>query len=200
MTVLPELKELEFEERKHTYLLNGIEIPSVTTLMEPLSSKVYGPVDPVVLANAASKGTAVHNAIENYLEFEVTDISDEHKGYFDAFLAWLDACRPVIVGTEARVYHKQLRYAGTSDLICEINGQNVLVDYKTSYQVNMMLYMVQLEGYARAWESHGVRIDDRIILHLKKDGKYAVYHSPKNAECYSVLSALLTIRNYQTKF
>ena len=200
MLVLPTFPELEFEERRHVYLLEGMEIPSVTTLMEPLSSKVYGPIDPAVLANAAAKGTAVHNAIENYLEFEIMDIADEHKGYFDAFLDWIDKYRPVIIGTEARMYHKQLRYAGTSDLICEINGQTVLVDYKTSYQVNMMLYMVQLEGYARAWESHGVKIDDRIILHLKKDGKYMIHHSPKNAECYSVISALMTLRNYQIKF
>lgn len=200
MIVLPEFKELQFEERKHIYMLNGIEIPSMSALMEPLSRKVYGPVDPSVLATAAAKGTAVHNAIENYLEFGVTDIAPDFKGYFDAFLAWYEEYEPVVIGKECRVYHKQLRYAGTCDLICEINGQIVLIDFKTSYQLCMMLHMIQLEGYARAWESQGIKIDDRAILHLKKDGKYTINHSPKNAECYSVISALMTIRNYENKF
>ncbi len=197
---LPEFPELTFEERKHVYKLEGIELPSVTTLMEPLSSKVYGPIDPNILSAAAAKGTAVHNAIENYLEFGIEDIPQEHAGYFDAFKQWEEKYKPEVVATEAKVYHKQLRYAGTCDLICNINGVLTLIDYKTSYQVNMMLYMVQLEGYARAWESHGVPIADRAILHLKKDGKYTVEHSPKNAECYSVISALMTLRSYQNKF
>ena len=69
--------------------------------------------------------------------------------------------KPVALGTECKVYHKILRYAGTSDLMCIINGRLTLVDYKTSAQVNSKLCAVQLEGYDRAWESHGVKVDDR---------------------------------------
>ena len=52
---IPMFPELTFEEGTHTYKLNGIEIPSVTTLMQPLSRKVYGDTDPDVLARAAAR-------------------------------------------------------------------------------------------------------------------------------------------------
>ena len=74
------------------------------------------------------------------------------------------------------------------------------MDYKTSASVNDMLCGVQLEGYDRAFESHGVKIDRRKILHLMRDGSYSVTTFPKTPEYYSVLSALLTIRNYMNKF
>lgn len=199
-TTIPVFPELQFEERKHKYLLNGIEIPSMTTIMEPLKDKVYGTVDPELIAAAARKGTVVHNAIENYLKYDFVDCPKEQEGYLDAFHEWLMKYEPTVEAVEARVYHKILRYAGTCDLICQINGARTLVDYKTSYTVQPMLHSVQLEGYARAWDSHGVQIDDRIILHLKKDGKYSVYHYPASAEHYSVVSALMTLHSYQLKY
>ena len=200
LTEIPSFPELQFEERKHIYLLNGSEIPSVTTIMRPLSDKVYGPIDSETLSNAARKGTIVHNAIENYLKFDIVDCPEEQRGYVDAFHEWLMKTEPAIEAVETQVYHKILRYAGTCDLICRINGARTLVDYKTSYQIQPMLHSVQLEGYAKAWESHGVKIADRIILHLKKDGTYAVHHYPASAEHYAVVSALMTLYNYQLKF
>lgn len=104
-----------------------------------------------------------------------------------------------MLATECRVYHKILRYAGTADLICVIGGRVTLVDYKSSAQVNSKLCAVQLEGYDRAFESHGVKIDDRMILHLSRDGKYSEVPFQRNARCWSVLSALMTVRNYMNK-
>ena len=199
-TTIPSFPELEFEERKHIYLLNGMEIPSMTTIMHPLSEKVYGPIDPEILSNAARKGTIVHNAIENYLEFGIMDIPEDLLGYFEAFRAWRKAAEPEILSVESKVYHKILRYAGTCDLLCKVKGVMTLVDYKTSYQLQPMLHSVQLEGYAKAWESQGIKFEDRMILHLKKDGRYTEHHYPASAEHYSVVSALMTLYNYQLKY
>lgn len=198
--VIPEFPELSFETEGHIYKLNGIEIPSVSALMKPLSDSFYRAVDPVFLNKAADRGTAVHNAIENYIALGVADIEPAYSGYFDAFLDWWDKKKPVPLAEEARVYHKILRYAGTADLPCLINGALTLVDYKTSAQVNSMLCGVQLEAYDRAFETHGIRFDDRMILHLSKDGRWQEAHFPRNAECWSVMSALCTIRNYMNKF
>lgn len=197
---IPTFPELEFEEKGHVYKLDGSIIPSVTTLMEPLSKKQYDGIDPAILDRAAARGTAVHNAIENYLEFGVEDIAPEYAGYFEAFLKWYRKNNPKVLSTEHRVYHKILRYAGTSDLLCIEDGALDVVDYKTSASVNDMLCGVQLEGYDRAFESHGVKIDRRKILHLMRDGNYSVTTFPNTPEYYSVLSALLTIRNYMNKF
>lgn len=197
--VIPEFPELAFDGSVHTYRLNGQIIPSVTTLMKPLSDDFYRTVDPEVLHRAAQRGTAIHNAIENYMEFGIRDIPPQYSGYLEAFLQWWESRKPEPLAMEGRVYHKILRYAGTADLICIINGRLTLVDYKSSAQVNEKLCAVQLEGYDRAFESHGIKIDDRLILHLSRDGEYTEAPFQRSTKCWSVLSSLLAIRNYMNE-
>ena len=79
---IPQFPELTFEEERHLYYLNGLEVPSVTTLMKPLSSDFYSTVDPEVLNKAAKRGTAIHNAVENYAKFGIEDIPPVYAGYF----------------------------------------------------------------------------------------------------------------------
>lgn len=192
---IPDFPELTFEEKWHTYHLNGLEVPSVTTVMKPLSNDFYSTVDPEVLNRAASRGTAIHNAAENYAKFGIEDVPPAYAGYFDGFRQWWDDAKPEILATEHKLYHKILRYAGTADLLCIINGKLTLVDYKTSAQVNTKLCAIQLEAYDRALESHGIKVEDRLILHLSKTGHKAVRFL-RSGKCWSVFSALLTIKNY----
>lgn len=170
---LPELKELEFEDSTHTYRLNGIVIPSVTTVMEPLSAEKYKGISSSTLDNAANKGTEVHNAIENWIKFGIEDISPEHKGYFDGFREWWNLRKPIVVGSELRFYHKMLMYGGTLDLLCYIDGKLNLVDFKTTSVLSDMLCGVQLEAYSQALSSHGIKIEQKRILHIKNDGKWS---------------------------
>lgn len=197
---IPQFPELTFEDATHTYKLNGVVIPNVTTLMSPLTEKTYDEVDPVIMMKAAARGTAVHEACENYALYGIEDCPAEYKGYFDAFKLWWDEKKPVVLSCESHVYHKMLGYAGTSDLLCEIKGHVTLVDYKTTAKVEAMLCGVQLEGYARAWESHGIKIEDRMILQLSQTGKFLEHHYLKDKERWEVLNALLKIRNYVNKF
>lgn len=198
ITEIPSFPELTFEEVSHVYRLNGLVIPSVTTLMRPLSDDFYSAVDPDILNRAARRGTAIHNAIENYATFGIEDIPAQYSGYFDAFRQWWELRKPEPLAFESRVYHKILRYAGTADLLCLIDGRLTLVDYKSSAQVNTKLCAVQLEGYDRAYDSHGIKVEDRLILHLSKSG-YQEVPFRRSGECWSVLSALLTVRNYMNK-
>lgn len=198
MVKIPQFPELTFDENGHIYRLNGLVIPSVTTLMKPLSDDFYRTVDPAVLDRAAKRGTAIHNAVENYTQFGIEDIAPAYAGYFNGFLQWWKLRKPVPLATEQKVYHKILRYAGTADLICTINGRLTLVDYKSSAQVNTKLCAVQLEGYDRAFESHGVKVEDRLILHLSKTG-YQEVRFERSAKCWSVMSALMTVRNYMNE-
>lgn len=198
MVKIPEFPELTFDEAGHIYRLNGLVIPSVTTLMKPLSDDFYRTVDPNVLDRAAKRGTAIHNAVENFTEFGIRDIAPQYAGYFESFLQWWELRKPEPLAMEHKVYHKILRYAGTADLICVIGGRLTLVDYKSSAQVNSKLCAVQLEGYDRAFESQGVKVEDRLILHLSKSG-YQEVPFQRNSKCWSVLSSLMTIRNYMNE-
>lgn len=197
--VVPQFPELAFEEADHIYRLNGVEIPSVTTLMKPLSNAFYKDIDPGILERAAQRGTAVHNACENFALYGIEDICPAYAGYFAGFLRWWEENDPVVYATETRFYHKIMRYAGTADLICGIGGERVMIDYKTSAQVNNKLCAIQMEGYDRALESHGVKIDRRIILHLGKNGTAKPVEFRRDAKNWSVFSSLLTIHNYMNE-
>lgn len=176
ITIPPEFPELEFDDLTHTYRLNGLVIPSVSAIMAPLSAAKYEGISRRTLDKAADKGTEVHNAIENWIKFGIEDISAANRGYFDAFLKWWELNKPVVVGSENRLYHKIMRYAGTVDLICYIEDQLHLIDYKSTYVVSDMTCGVQLEAYEKAAATHGIHIERKKILHLKKDGKYDDSH------------------------
>jgi hypothetical protein len=193
--------ELTLDERRHIYKLNGFQIPSVTTVMKPLSDSFYGGIDETTLANAAKRGTAVHNAIENWVKYDISDAPPEHRGYFEAFLLWNENRKPLIKATEARVYHKTLRYAGTVDMACLVMDDVLTcVDFKTSSQIVEMLVRVQLEAYMRAFASHGVRFETKQVVHLQKDGNYSVkaFYGHDN-EAWETFCGLLTVHNYLAK-
>ena len=197
----PEFKELEFDEVTHTYSLNGETLPSVTRIMEPLKTAQYDGVSEKTLSHAAARGTTVHNAIENWILFGIEDVPEEHKGYFDAFRLWWEDSKPEVIGTEVRVYHKLMRYAGTGDLLARVNGLTDLIDYKTTYAVNEMLCKVQLEAYNQAFASHGFKVDGKAILHLKKTGKYSLHEYPlRDARCWKVFGGLKDVYDYTQSY
>lgn len=200
MDAIPTFPELTFDEVPHLYKLNGSPVPSVTTIMEPLSRSEYRGVSKSTLETAADKGTAVHNAIENFLKFEIEDIDPDYKGYFDAFVDWHKAHDIVVLGSECRVYHKIMRYAGTIDLIAVIDGKVTLVDFKTTYKLLEKNCSVQLEAYAKALESHGVAIESKKILHLRKDGTFEYIDFPvSDSEKWRVFGALKCVYDYIKK-
>lgn len=194
--------ELQFEEDTHTYKLNGSIIPSVTQLMKPLSDAVYGTVNDFALDMAATRGTAVHNAIENYLLFGIEDIQQEYEGYLEAFKKWFEKYKPLVIATEIKVYHKIMRYAGTADLIVEIDGQKILIDLKTSSVVQKMLTGVQLEAYDKAFDSQGIQLDGKAILHLKKDGTYDYddKYKKNDSESWRTFGSLLVVYMHVKKY
>ncbi len=176
--VLSKLNELQFEENGHLYLLNGAEIPSVSTIMRPLSQSEYGGIDKATLETAARRGTSVHNSIEIFLKYGIYDFDPEFKGYTDGFVEFFGKYCPEVVGSELRVYHPVLRYAGTVDMLAYIDGKLSLIDFKTTYKLIMSNCRVQLEAYVQALRAHGINIEKKYILHLCKDGKWEFVECP----------------------
>ena len=190
-------KELEFEAKKHVYKLNGFVIPSVTTIMKPLSAYCYRGVDEESLRRAADRGMTIHEAVENYLLFGVEDIPQEYEGYFQGFKKWIDERQPIVLATEHRLYHKFLMYAGTADLLCLIDGIPTVVDYKTTSTLYPMLTRVQTEAYMQALNSHGMDFRRKIIVQGKKDGTFhEEEHSAIDGESWKVFTELLDVYRY----
>lgn len=188
---------LTFDEVSHVYKADGIVVPSVTTIMKPLSDASYFMVSDDVLNKAAEKGTNVHNAIENWLKFGIVDVDPDYKGYFDAFLDWFNKEQPKIIDSERRLYHKIMMYAGTADLIAEIGGKLVLIDYKTTFKILDKNCSVQLEAYSQALGTENVNVDEKRILHLKSDGSWSEHiHKSKDMKAWRVFSSLKTIYDF----
>jgi hypothetical protein len=198
---IPKFSDLQFDERSHVYTLGNAQLPSVTTIMRPLSNAYYGGIDDNILAAAANRGTSIHQAIENYLTFGVSDAPPEHVGYFNAFLQWYETVKPEVVAAEYRSYHRVLMYAGTVDLVYrQPSDALICVDFKTSSQVVDMLVRVQLEAYRKACDSHEISFTDKHVVLLRKDGTCEVTRFGADTEAWEVFTSLLTTHNYLKKY
>ena len=203
--IFEELKALQFEERWHTYKYKGIKLPSVTTLMRPLAGEYYKGIDEAILNAAASRGTAVHQSIEIFWKNDgFIDMPKGNEAYMRAFLQFVKDYNPRPVAIEVRFWHKQLMYAGTADLLCEMKNTNEMwvIDYKTSASINKVLTKIQLEAYKQGLESHGLKIARKAILHLKKDGTYTFddEYDSNDKQAIEVVNSLITLYRYKTLY
>lgn len=201
-TIGLEFPELVFKSESHTYWLNGSRIPGVSELMHPLSESMYRGIDAGMLDAAAARGSAVHEAIENFAKYGIEDCEPEHRGYFDGFMKWAKENMVEVVASEVMVYNQTYRYAGTLDLICNVRGERWLIDVKTTAQLNEMLTGVQISAYGAALASQGVKIDRKAVLHLKKNGRYQIHiaDKAKDAEAWTTFGALMTVYSHIQKF
>ena len=186
------MKDLEFKEDTHQYFRNGLEVPSVTQIISASNQGALDNIPTSILDNASERGTAVHQAIEFYNKYKFTNISEEYKPYFEAYQDWYNKNSfPFIeVKSEIKVYHKVLNYAGTIDmLITDTMEEKVLVDIKTTNELNMKYVALQLSAYKDALASQGITVKAMYVLWLKKDGTYEYIEVPdkKNIFMYSLL-------------
>ena len=190
------LKGLTFEEGSHIYRLDGKEIPSVSKILSPLSKSAYDAIPMSVLNAAADRGTAVHEAIENFSLFGEECIYEEFKGYFDSYKDWFDKNNPEIMLSESKGYHPVMLYAGTIDCVCKIGDDVCLVDYKTSSRVLDKNYRIQLEAYRQILHIDGIEITKKMVLHLTPSGWSEHLYKVNDAEAWRVFGALKCIYDY----
>lgn len=186
----PELPELEFEENCHIYRLDGSEIPSVSRVMEPLSKANYSGISEKVLDRAASKGTSVHNSIEIYVKYGIIDVNPEHKSYFDGFLDWWEEVQPEVVGSEIRVYHKILQYAGTIDLLCYINRKLIIPseDARAGHFGFQEVFRETVGRHTGLIDKNGKKIfEGDIVRYEDAEADFEGYHDNIFMNCGSVL-------------
>jgi hypothetical protein len=94
-------------------------------------------------------------------------IEMEHFPYIQQFVLWFKTYRPKVIFTERKLFGE--KFAGTLDLICEIDGKIINVDYKFTSAIDKKSLSVQLEGYYRLCQENNIHIDESWYLHIKKD-------------------------------
>ena len=98
---------------------------------------------------AAIRGTEVHALAERLVLGEAVEVPEHVHGHVDGYARWLDTVNLTPLATEAPCYHRAEWYAGTFDLLAEMNGETWLLDVKTSSGIYGN-YALQLAAYASA--------------------------------------------------
>lgn len=179
----------DYNEELHKYYVNGVEVPSVTDICSPISFQRLDALQKSMLDRAKARGTRCHEIAEEYLlvgEIDIDEIETEYIPFVQQFVLWVKTYRPKVLYTEKRLWGKD--FAGTLDLICEIDGKIINVDYKFTSAMDKKSLSVQLEGYDRLAKENGIRIDESWVLHIKKDG-YVFKPITKDKEWFDILFA-----------
>ncbi len=130
--------------------------PSVTTIIGETCSKgkffdewlMKNGLNAIKLRDdAAARGTSVHENIELLLDREEIIINDEFiQKSLMSFERWYEEIKPTVITKELFLYHKDLPWAGTPDIIATINGRLSIIDIKTgdyrkTHEIQQLMYM-----------------------------------------------------------
>lgn len=179
--------KIDFDEEKHEYSVNGVKVPSVSEILAPLSAERYADLNPWMLKAAAEKGTAVHEGTQ-LIDFDIAPEYDaEIDGYLMAYQMFLlehDVSWGFIEGTVGciRAEGELPLYCGTIDRFGKVDGVEAVVDIKTYASMTSAAQLAascQTALYADALESNGFEVEDRLLLHLRKDGTYRLINLGK---------------------
>lgn len=185
------------EPQQRRYLVDGERMVSVTTALGALSKgdaliwwalnlERKGQDWREVRDEAARRGTAQHHLLLEAMLGKRTslgDLDDEHRAWGQAAFRWLRDRDPQVIAAERMLACPQYGYAGRFDLLTRIDGDPVIVDFKTvsefktdqggrrrpPYAENLL----QLDLYAAALGPSGYEPVERgLIVRLGPDGTY----------------------------
>lgn len=165
-----ELKEMvaETTESGRVYKTpEGIGLPSITTVLSILSrdsiakwrARVGEAEANKISYRASTRGTAVHEIIEKYI-----DNDENYKdGYTPDIISSFIAVKSIlddrigrVFAQEAPLYSNHLGVAGRVDCVAEFDGKLSIIDFKTSLKPKRLEwiknYFMQESAYAIMWE------------------------------------------------
>jgi len=160
---------MTFDPVLHEYRDGDLIIQSVTQIL-----KRAGHIDDRWYSEEArERGSAVHELCERVTKgIRTDDIGRplDSLEYLNAFAAWMKKSRAYAIQTETTIDFtlNGHRYAGKYDLLAEIGGRRILVDYKTGRKAAW--HPNHLAAYAL-----GTNPDGAMLLYLKPTGKFIEY-------------------------
>ena len=160
---------LEYIDETHTYLFDGVVVPSVTQLLQKKFGNKYDGIPKAVLERAAERGTALHKAIEDYEQQGIeTDLVELHN-----WIALKVEHDIHVTGNELPLVllkDGQAVAAGRCDLFLAKQGVFGLGDIKRTYRLDRQYLTYQLNLYRVAFmQCYGVPIDFLRGIHLREE-------------------------------
>ena len=187
--------ECETKESGRKYLdPEGHSYPSITTVLKILSeegiaawrARVGEEEANRVSRVASTRGTQVHNILENYVS---------NKPYLEGELPHniqtfkdiqpiIDANLQKVYAMEVPLYSKHLGIAGRVDLVGQWNGQESIIDWKTSKKLKkeewVSGYYMQAAAYAVMWEERTGRPIKQLVVCIAGDEGPQVFISDRD--------------------
>jgi hypothetical protein len=152
------------------------------------------------VARATEIGSQVHRLIEWWLRRELGQAVGPEPAVVDdaqwAFMAWQDwakaaKLRPIFI--EQIVFSLVHGYAGTADLLAEVNGEVRLIDFKTSRAIYPEAHL-QNAAYQVALSEmgHGAPVGGLIVRlpRVQSDPQFEVAMVPPSSELFPVFLAI----------
>lgn len=120
---------IEFIEKEHIYLIDGVITPSVSEVVATQYPNSYANVPKHILEEKAEYGTVVHQAIESIIKnTERPEVNFYQSWNIDEYLKLTKKFN--IKDCEITVnYHTY--YCGRLDILAELDGAKCLIDIKT---------------------------------------------------------------------
>lgn len=164
---------LTYLPETHTYLYDGVIVPSVTQIIHRMKPDLYKNIPAAVLKAAAEYGDKVHEAIERAGLGE--DPGCPEHSYEGIAVKRFNTLRErhqisVLASEQMVVFKKDDTplFAGRYDLLCSVNGSTALVDVKTTSKYYADYLGIQLAMYKMALEQEGWEIPKAYCLWLPK--------------------------------
>lgn len=161
--------ELEYIDETHTYVYEGVVLPSITQMLKLKFGHKYDGVNPATLNRAAEKGTALHKAIEDYEQQGIESDLKELRNYKFLKKAYKFECLdnevPVVLfdGGEPIA-------GGRLDLVLGENGATGLGDIKRTATLDKEYLAYQLNLYRLAYQQcYNADITFLRGIHLRND-------------------------------
>jgi ATP-dependent exoDNAse (exonuclease V) beta subunit len=165
--ISPDAKQITLPDARY-YRRNGEYYPSITYVLshypkgkffEDWLKKVGYSAD-FIVKKAGEEGTQVHEMIEQYLNGKELNFLSEYGNpqyhpdvwqMFLRFVEWWEEYKPTLIETEVHLFSDELKVAGTCDMVCEIDGEIWIVDFKTSNNLQTV-YDLQTAVYGKCYE------------------------------------------------
>jgi hypothetical protein len=137
---------LEYDDDSHTYLVDGVIVPSVTQVLKVKFGGIYESVAPEVLKRAGERGTAIHKSIEDYCTRGI-DLGTKEVRHFRFLKTYYDLKHilneiPIIVCRDGVPVT-----AGRLDMVVDVGEDRAIADIKTTSTLNKEYLAYQLNLY-----------------------------------------------------
>ena len=195
---LPPLKAKNVNgKRFYEHLETKEAYPSITSVLSIRDKKglhewrqrVGEEVANHVMIQAANRGTAVHNMVEDYLNNVDLEQVDKYKKQFLPRMMF-NVLKPELSKInnirlqEAQMFSSDYTVAGRVDCIAEYDGVLSIVDFKTSTKEKneswIENYFIQGSAYAEMFKEHfGEEVTQIVILIVTEEGTTQVFKKNK---------------------